>query len=379
MSAVPRLEAIDEALERAAAERRVPGAVAVVTDRRGVLHEAACGLAATREQRPMRLDTVFRIASMTKPLTAVAVLMLAEEGKLSLDDPLARHLPGYEQPGVLESFDADSGWYTVRPAKREVTIRDLLAHTSGYGYWFLDRELFIEAQGRIEYFNAPFLMHDPGERFSYGIGTDVLGQIIEPLSGLPLARFFAERITGPLGMTDTGFEVPADPARLAAMHVFRDGRFEDPGAEIRSEAPRGGGGLFSTARDYAAFVRMLLNGGVSDRGERLLRAESVAAMTSNQIGELRTGTPRTAYPPRTFDFTFLDGTQQFGFNLAIETRARPGRRAPGSWGWAGIFNTYFWGDPATGIGVVLMMQGSPFCEPRCLDVLDAVEAAVYGG
>src|SRR5690606_19444995 len=211
------------------------------------------------------------------------------------------------------------------------------------------------------------------------IGTDVLGQIIEPLSGLPLARFFAERITGPLGMTDTGFDVPADPARLAAMHVFRDGRFEDPGAEIRSEAPRGGGGLFSTARDYAAFVRMLLNGGVSDRGERLLRAESVAAMTSNQIGELRTGTPRTAYPPRTFDFTFLDGTQQFGFNLAIETRARPGRRAPGSWGWAGIFNTYFWGDPATGIGVVLMMQGSPFCEPRCLDVLDAVEAAVYGG
>ena len=357
----------------------MPGAVVVVTDRRGVLHEAAYGLASTREQRPMRVDTVFRIASMTKPLTSVAVLMLAEAGKLSLDDPLARHLPGYEQPEVLESFDADNGWYTVRPAKREVTIRDLLTHTSGYGYWFLDRELFIEAQGRVEYFHAPFLMHDPGERFSYGISTDVLGQIIEPLSGQPLARFFAERITRPLGMTETGFDMPADPARLAGLHVCRDGGFEDPPAERKSEAPRGGGGLFSTARDYAAFVRMLLNGGVTDRGERLLAAESVAAMTSNQIGELRTGTPRTAYPPRTLDFAFLDGSQQFGFNLAIETRARPGRRTPGSWGWAGIFNTYFWGDPEAGIGVVLMMQLSPFCEPRCLEVLEAVEAAVYGG
>lgn len=379
MSALLRLEAVDAVLERAAAEHSVPGAVALVTDRSGVLHEAACGLASTREQRPMRTDTVFRIASMTKPLTAVAVLMLAEEGKLALDDPLARHLPGYEQPKVLESFDYESGKYTVRPAKRDVTIRDLLTHTSGYGYWFLDREVFIEAQGRIEYFNPPFLMHDPGERFSYGIGTDVLGQIIEPLSGLPLARFFAERITGPLGMTDTGFDVPADPGRLASLHVCRDDRVEDPPAETRREPPRGGGGLYSTARDYAAFVRMLLNGGLTDRGERVLTVESVAAMTSNQIGALCTGIPRTVFTPRTLDFSFLDGTQKFGFNLAIETRIRRGRRAPGSWGWAGIFNTYFWGDPEAGLGVVLLMQLSPFCEPRCLGVLDELEAAVYAG
>ncbi|HEX6994101.1 MAG TPA: serine hydrolase domain-containing protein [Gammaproteobacteria bacterium] len=377
MSAIPRLEAVDEVLERAAAEHLVPGAVAIVTDRRGVLHEAAFGLASTREQRPMRTDTVFRIASMTKPLTAVAVLMLAEEGKLALDDPLARHLPGYAQPQVLEWFDAESGKYTVRPAKRDVTIRDLLTHTSGYGYWFLDREILIEAQGRIEYFNPPFLMHDPGERFSYGIGTDVLGQIIEPLSGMPLARFFAERITAPLGMTETGFDVPEDRARLAGVHDCRDDRFDDAPAEARSEAPRGGGGLYSTARDYAAFVRLLLNGGVTDRGERLLGAESVAAMTRNQIGDLRVVTPRSVFPPRTLDFSFLDGTQQFGFNLAIETRARPGRRAPGSWGWAGIFNTYFWGDPTAGIGVVLMMQLRPFCEPRCLRVLDDLEKAIY--
>src|SRR5690606_34161542 len=123
---------IDEALERAAAEWRVPGAVAIVTDRRGVLFEAAHGTAAAQQRRPMRADTVFRIASMTKPLTSVAVLMLAEEGKLALEDPLARHLPGYRQPQVLASFDETTGEYTVRPARRDVTIHDLLTHTSGY-------------------------------------------------------------------------------------------------------------------------------------------------------------------------------------------------------------------------------------------------------
>ena len=377
MSAEPGLGKIGEALERAAAERRVPGAVAIVTDRRGVLFEAAHGSAAVRRSRPMRADTVFRIASMTKPLTSVAVLMLAEEGKLALDDPLARHLSGYRQPPVLVSFDEATGAYTVRPARRDVTIRDLLTHTSGYGYWFLDRELLIEAKGRIEYFDAPFLMHDPGERFSYGISTDVLGQVVEPLSGRALEHFFAERITGPLGMADTSFEPPADPQRVAALHTRRDDGLEEAAAEARGEAPRGGGGLYSTARDYAAFVRMLLNLGVSDRGERLLSAESVAAMTGNQIGGLFAATQRTAFPPRTLDFSFLDGTQKFGFNLAIETQARPGRRSPGSWGWAGIFNTYFWGDPERGIGCVLMLQMSPFCDGECLALVDEVERILY--
>lgn len=377
MRAFQGLEAIDAVLERAVAERRIPGAVALVTDRRGVLFETAHGLASTRESRPMCTDTVFRIASMTKPLTSVAVLMLAEEGRLSLDDPLHLHLPGHEQPHVLDRFDEATGEYTVRSPKRAVTIRDLLTHTSGYGYWFLDREVLIEAKGRIEYFRAPFLMHDPGERFSYGIGTDVLGQIVEPLSGIPLERFFAERIFQPLGMTDSSFEPPTKPERLAGLHSLKDGAFEDAPNEARGEAPRGGGGLYSTAGDYSAFVRMLLNAGESDRGERLLEASSVAAMTGNQIGALYARTQRSAYPPRTLDFTFLDGTQKFGFNLMIETRSRPGRRSAGSWGWAGIVNTYFWGDPKAGIGVMLMMQLRPFCDPGCLGVLDEIERAVY--
>jgi methyl acetate hydrolase len=373
----PSFDAIDLVLERAVAEGRVPGAVAVVTGTSGILFESARGQTAIGADVPMRPDTVFRIASMTKPVTSVAVLMLAEDGKLALDDPLARHLPGYRQPHVLASFDDTTGEYTVRPAKRDVTIRDLLTHTSGYGYWFLDRELLIEAKGRVEYFNAPFLMHDPGERFSYGISTDVLGQLIEPLSGLPLARFFAERIFAPLGMTETSFDQPEDPTRAAGMHRCVDDGFERVASDTRGDAPRGGGGLHSTARDYAAFLRMLLRGGTSDRGEQLLTAASVDAMTSNQIGDLFAGLQRSVFPPRTLDFTFLDGTQKFGFNLAIETRDRPGRRQAGSWSWAGIFNTYFWGDPKTGIGAVLMMQMSPFCHPRSLAVLDEVEAAIY--
>src|SRR5690606_21404948 len=350
-----RPNAIDEALERAVAERGVPGAVAVVTDRGGVLYEAARGVAAVQDPRPLQPDAVFRIASMTKPLTSVAVLMLEEEGKLSLDDPLARHVPGYEQPPVLASFDEATGEFTVRPPKRAVTIRDLLTHTSGYGYWFLDRELLIEAKGRIDYLNAPFLMHDPGERFSYGISTDVVGQVVEPLSGMPLKRFFAERITGPLGMTDTGFDLPTDATRLAALHTCTDDGFEAAPSEMHGPPPRGGGGLYSTARDYAALVRMLLGFGVGDRGERLLETKSVAAMTSNQIGGLVAATQRSAYPQRSLDFSFLDGTHKFGFNLIVETRDRAGRRGAGSWGWAGIFNTYFWGDPEAGIGTVLMM------------------------
>ncbi len=372
-----RFPALDAVLERAVGERRIPGAAALVTNARETIFTAAHGLASTRKEQPMRADTVFRIASMTKPITAVAVLMLAEQGKLRLDDPLARHLPGYQQPHVLVSFDASTRDYVVRPAAREITIRDLLTHTSGYGYWFLDREVLLEAQGRIDHFDAPFLMHDPGARFSYGISTDVLGQVIEPLSGRPLARFFAERIIEPLGMVDTGFEPPADPRRLAGVHSRHEHGFEDAPNETLGPLPRGGGGLFSTAHNYGAFLRLLLTRGKNDRGERLLAESSVRDMTHNQIGALSAQRQRTVYSARTYDFAFLDGTQKFGFSVMVEARPRPGRRQVGSYGWAGIFNTYWWVDPAAEIGAVLMMQMTPFCDPQCLATLDEFEAALY--
>lgn len=370
-------QGVQAALDAAVSAGEVAGAVALVTDRRGVLHEAAAGLASTTLGLPMRVDTGFYVASMTKPVTSIALLMLHEAGKLDLDDALAAHLPGFEQPGVLVSLDEHGDAHVLRPAGRAITIRDLLTHTSGFGSWFLDREVLVALKGRVEHFTAPFLMHDPGERFSYGNSTDIVGLLIEPLSGLPLERFFEERITAPLGMRDSGFDPPADPARIARIHQREGGALRDAPEEIRRERPRGGGGMYSTARDYGALLRMLLNDGRADDGTQLLSPASVEIMTTNQIGELSARTMRTVWPERTLDFAFLDGTQKFGFNLMIETQAKPGGRAAGSWGWAGIFNTFFWGDPLAGIGAVLLMQMSPFCEPACLRLLDEFETAVY--
>lgn len=368
---------IGAVLERAVADGTVPGAAALVTDRRGSICESAAGVGAVGRPAPVRIDSVFRIASMTKPLTSVAALMLREAGRLGLDDPVARHIPGFEQPRVLVSLDEHTGERRTRPAKREITIRDLLTHTSGFGCWFLHREILVASAGKVEFFDAPFLMHDPGERFSYGIGTDVLGLVVEAVCGRPLGRFLEERITGPLGMRDTGFDPPADPARLAGVHRRRDGALVDVSSECVPEPARGGGALYSTARDYGAVIRMLLNGGRADDGASLLSAESLALMTSNQIGSLWAETQRTAFAPRSLDFAFLDGTHKFGFNVMIETADRPGRRRVGSWGWGGIYNTYFWGDPRGGIGAVLLMQISPFCDTDCLRVLGEFEEAVY--
>jgi CubicO group peptidase (beta-lactamase class C family) len=370
--------AVDAVLDEAVVEGRVPGLVAAVTDRQGLIYRRAAGYAAAGTAEPMRADTVFRIASMTKLFTSVAVMMLYEQGRCSLDDPLAAHLDSWSQPGVLASFDLASGAHTVRDSTHAVTIRRLLTHTSGYGYWFLEPELLRAANGAIDYSDAPFLMHDPGARFTYGIGTDVLGRVVEPLSGLPLACFVATRIAGPLGMTATGWSPPADATRLAALHRRNaDGTPLPVPRETSGDAPHGGGGLYSTADDYLALLRLLLNEGAADDGRRLLDAASVAMMTANQIGPLFATPPTAVYRDRSLDFAFLDGTQKFGFNVAIETRARATGRPSGTYGWAGIFNTYYWVDVRAGFAAVLLMQVSPFCDAGCLAVRASFERAIY--
>ena len=230
-----------------------------------------------------------------------------------------------------------------------------------------------------EYYNPPFLVHAPGTRFQYGICSDVVGRIIAPLSGLSLADYFEQRVLGPLGMRDTAYRLPADAARLVPVHAPGGGGPAPlPNERAPTEAPRGGAGLYSTAEDYLALLCMLLNGGASD-GRRVLSPVSVQALASNQIGPLAAVRQRTAAPERTADFAFMDGSQKFGFNVLVETRARPSGRAAGSFGWAGFFNTYFFVDPAAGIGVVVMMQMTPFCAPACLALCAGVEAAVYRG
>jgi CubicO group peptidase (beta-lactamase class C family) len=377
LPAIRRAE-LDSALSAAVEAGRVPGVAAVVTDASGVVYEGAFGAARLGSAAAMRVDTVCRIASMTKLVTSIAVLMLRDEGLIDLDEPFARYLPGYRQPPVLVSFDARSKRYTTRPARSAITVRQLLSHTSGYGYWFLDRELLALHTGQPEYYNPPFLMHEPGSRFAYGVSTDVLGQCIEPLTGLPLARFFAERIFAPLGMTECSFSLPQERARLAAVHALTGDGFRELPIEDAPEGPRGGGALYATAREYAALLRMLLRDGRSD-GAALLRAASVRELEANQLGSRRAARQTTVVPERTADFVFMDGTQEFGLGVLIETRDRPTGRHAGSYGWGGIFNTYFWVDRAAGLGAVMFMQVSPFAAPECLSLCDALEERIFLG
>jgi methyl acetate hydrolase len=353
-----------------------PGIVAAITDCAGIVYAGAAGVRASGRRREMGSDTAFRIASMTKPITSLAVLMLAEAGEIDLERAFADYVPGFRQPEVLESFDAATRKFTTRPAEQPITVRQLLTHTAGYGYWFMDAPLLALTKGAPELFNPPFLMHPPGTKFAYSVSMDVLGQIIEPVSGLELEEFFRQRLFDPLGMNDTGYALPSDPARLANVHARVEGRFDEQPNETVGPPARGGGGLYSTAGDYLAFLRLLLNEGEAG-GRRLIGAEQIRAMTRNQIGDLFAEPQTTALPSRTNDFIFLDGTQKFGFGVMVETRAQASGRPAGSYGWAGIYNTYFWVDPDAGFAAVLLMQTSPFSDPLSIEFYRRFESAVY--
>lgn len=367
---------IERAFGRSIAQRAVPGAVASVTGREGTIYEAGFGAASAADGTPMQIDGLFRIASMTKLVTSLAVLLLHDEGRVDLDAPFADHVPGYTQPEVLDEFDAQTGRYATRPARSAITVRQLLTHTSGYGYWFLDAPL-LRVQGPApDLLRPPFLMHEPGERFAYSTSTDVLGRIVEPVAGVPLETFFAERLFGPLGMTDTGFALPAERERVVPVHYRNDAGFAQEPIETAGTAPRGGGGLYSSAHDYLCLLRLLLNDG-RHAGERILSEQAVRLATTNQIGALALARQATAFATRANDFVFMDGTQKFGFGVMVETADRPSGRAAGSYGWGGILNTYFWADPKAGIAAVLMMQLKPFCDPGCIALYEAFERAVY--
>ena len=354
----------------------VPGVVAAVTDRQRVIYRGAFGFADVGARRVLRPDAVFRIASMTKLVTSIAVLQLRDRGLVDLDQPFARFYRDFRQPPVLQSFDPLTRRYRVAPAASDITVRQLLTHTSGFGYWFLNSELRALMGAEPEYYNPPFLVCEPGSRFQYGIGTDVLGQLAAPVSGLALPALFARQLFGPLGMADTSYVLPAEAERLVNLHTAEGDGFVAAPNERQAEAPRGGGGLYSTVDDYLALLRMLLNEGRVGNHECLAR-DSVREMTSNQIGTLVATRQTSAARERTADFAFMDGTQTFGLAVLLETRARPDGRAAGSYGWAGILNTYFWVDPAAEIATVVYMQMSPFCAPACLNLCAELERAVY--
>jgi CubicO group peptidase (beta-lactamase class C family) len=378
-----RLGRIETAIRDAVEKKHISGAAAVVAKDGRIVYRANVGQRDIENRLPITDDTIYRIASMTKPITSVAVMMLVEEGKIKLDDPLAQFAPEFKNARVItndgETIDA------MRP----ITIRHLLTHTSGITYVFFGREPvadhlrqaevsdgLVETAGTIgdnvaRLARVP-LLFQPGEKWEYGLNTDVLGRVIEVASGQTLDRFFAERIFQPLKLADTHFALPSDKRdRLAALYTTKDDRTIRPvgkeqiklgplvySATVPLQEPykyfSGGAGLVSTADDYLRFCQMMLNGGELD-SVRLLKPETVRQMTTNQIGDLQ-------------PWIGSHGLQfGYGFGIVAEPSKQADAKAatakepasPGTYSWGGIYGTYFFVDPHEKLICVLMMQIHP--------------------
>jgi methyl acetate hydrolase len=375
---------LDDKLTAAVARGDVPGLVVMAATRDRILYQGAFGKADVAQARPMTVDEIFRIASMTKAVTSVAAMQLFEQGRFALDDPAEQYLPELANLSVFESFDAASGAYKVRPAATKVTIRHLFTHTSGIAYGFtsaIDRD-FKPRDG--ENYAAGPLLFEPGTQWIYGDGVEWLGRLVEKLSGKSLEAYFREHIFTPLGMPDTFYNVPeAKQARRVTVHRRKDGRADAPLTEQPNLPQRpsttfgGGGGLLSTAPDYLRFERMILNGGTLD-GTRILSPASVALMGRNHIGDVGVPAIKTAQPDLSMDFTFIDDRMdKWGLGFLITSRHVAGKRSAGSLSWGGIDNTYFWIDPARGIAGVILMQLLPFADTKALAIYDTFERGVY--
>ena len=365
----------------AAVERGdTPGVVALLVDRDGVLYEGCAGKLDIAGNLPMRRDAIFRIASMTKPITSVACMLLVEEGKLGLDDPVCEYLAGFEDLRVITAFNASNGSYQTRAAKRAMTIRHLLTHTSGIGYGFSSPIVArLQQHTNKREWELP-LLHDPGEAWTYGASTVVLGRIVEKLTASSLDIYFQERIFRPLGMVDTSYTIAPDKqSRVPTLHFRKNGLLqEQPRSPIVPKRPfEGDGGLFSTAQDYGLFMRMLLNGG--ELGTiRLLSDNSARLMAENQIGAIVVERQPAADPALTRPFPLGAGHDRFGLGFQIAADdASPEFRSPGSLSWAGLFNTEFWIDRRRGVAAVMMMQLLPFYDEGAIRTLRDFERTAY--
>jgi CubicO group peptidase (beta-lactamase class C family) len=365
-----RLERIDAMLESAIENQEVPGAVALVARQGKIVYYKAFGMAENETARTLERDDIFRIASQTKAITSTAVMMLWEEGKFRLDDPISTYIPEFKEPGVLDTFNDEDSSFTTIPAEREITIRHLITHTSGIGYGMIDsderfRKIYQKAGVTDLFTTEPItieesvkklaklpLHHHPGERYTYSEGLDVLGYFIELMSGMPLDQFFRTRIFDPLGMDDTWFYLPEPKhGRLVPVQTMIEGEwrkfpapsFYDPDYPIKGARAffSGGAGLCSTAKDYATFLQMYLNHGELN-GIRLLSRTTVRTILTNQIGELRGASG-----------------EDYGLAFGIINQlgeATGGRGSAGTFNWGGYFNTQYFADPEEQLIGILMKQ-----------------------
>lgn len=364
-----RLERIDAMLQDAVKTGSIPGVVSLVARHGKIVYWKAYGMADNAAGRALKPDDMFRIASQTKAITATAVMMLWEQGRFQLDDPISRYIPEFKNPQVLTAYDDQTGKWTGVPAKREITIRDLLTHTSGLGYGDIDaderfRKLYARAGIAIAFSTDPItvaqnikrlatlpLHHNPGEHFTYAMGLDVLAYLVEIVSAQPFDKFLQTHLFDPLGMKDTAFYLPPDKAsRLVAVQTPQNGHwvripttFYDPDYPIKGARTlfSGGGGLCSTARDYATFLQMHLNGGELN-GVRILSRPTEELLRSQQVA------------------TDLFGPDSY-FSLAFSVVNERGERkgglgSTGTFEWGGYFNTQYFADPREGVIGILMKQ-----------------------
>ncbi|MBS1620014.1 MAG: beta-lactamase family protein [Bacteroidetes bacterium] len=369
-----RLTRIDKVLQEYVDKKWVAGGSAIVVHNGSIVYYKAFGYDDIDIKKPEKKDAIFRIASQTKAITSVAIMMLYEQGKFLLDDPVSSYIPEYKNPRVLDKFNEKDTTYTTVPAKREITIRDLLTHTSGIGY----AQIGTKTANAIYYKNGISsgigvgnilladkmkklgslpLFHQPGEKWTYGLNTDLLGYLVEVVSGMSLSDFFQKNIFEPLGMKDTYFYLPKNKYdRLATIytedstyHVIKTKKNFDLNGTVYVDYPAtqgtyfsGGGGLSSTAYDYAIFMQMLLNGGEYN-GKRILSRNSINLMTQNQIGDLRRG----------------DDTFGLGFGITTERGASKTPVSAGTYDWGGAFSSSYWIDPKEKIVAQLFLNQFP--------------------
>lgn len=366
-----RLQRVHDALKTDIDKGVVPGAVALIARRGKIISLEALGYRDREANAAMKADTIFRIASMTKPFTSVATMMLAEEGKLLIADPVARYIPEFAELTVaVDSDNASAKKLAKEPLRREMTVQDLLRHTSGLSYAHLTgpllKQAYVDANVMDEkQTNAEMvarlakipLAYQPASTWQYGMSTDVLGRVVEAASGMNLDRFILERICKPLGLADTSFG-PIDLER-AAQPQIDSATGKRPPMRDTAICPiwiSGGSALLSTASDYVRFAQMLLNGGGLG-GTRLLSPATVALMTSDHLSpEIR----RSPSTPVLFGALAPMAELGLGFGLGFAVRTHAGRNPlPGSVGdysWTGVTGTYFWIDPKQQLIVILMMQ-----------------------
>jgi len=388
MTSMPT-DGLDRLLEQAVTTGAVPGAVAVVTGPEHVLYEGAAGRLAIGGPEPVRSDTVFRLASMTKALTSVAALQLVEQGRLDLDAEVASIVPAHGELQVLDGFDGDTP--RLRPPLRRATVRELMTHTAGHGYPFTNADLLRFHQltgapdplsGLRASLHAP-LVADPGRHWEYGTNTDWLGQVVEAVAGQDLAAYLAGHVLGPLGMADTSFAPDAERrSRLMTMHHrTREGGLEASDFDLPAEPEywSGGHGLYGTAGDFARLMAALLADGELD-GTRILAPETVELAFSDHLrGAPLPEVVRSAVPELMNDVPSLPFAQGWGLGFHLMLEDLPGMRRAGTGDWAGVFNCYFWIDRASGVAGAFFTQVLPFFDGEVVGATLSLEQAVYAG